>query len=333
MRQSRSLISYLILSLVLSAIFLALKYTSGLNLADTPDPESGAAITSTGPVVRSPTPDSYEQRFRQLEQWLGQTQDAYESRFEQLEQRLAQTTSQNKGDTNSPAKPYEAKLQQLEQWLGQTQDAYESRFEQLEQRLVLATAPHDDRLQKIEQQLAQAIELPVDRLKTIEARLVQTTSRLDELSVTLAALTDDTNTMIVANNALRMAPPAALPNQPAAIATAARPQHRVSRAMALGTGTNTAAVPEDQDPGAGTARRQGKWAINLASYISEKTAARKMESFLKKGVASEMVTANVHGRTIYRVRIAGFDTLVAAKAIAPTVERQLGLKETWIMAN
>jgi hypothetical protein len=79
---------------------------------------------------------------------------------------------------------------------------------------------------------------------------------------------------------------------------------------------------------------RGKWAINLASYVSEKTAASKMASFQEKGVTTEMVATQVQGRTIYRVRLARFfDTLEAARAEAPAVERQLGLKETWIMAN
>jgi hypothetical protein len=117
MRQSRKAVFYLILTLVLSAVFLGIKYASNLRLTDQPEPE--AAITRSEPVVRSPVPDSHEQRFRQLEQWLGQTQDAYEARFEQLEQRLAQSPAGTGGGTDSSARPYESRLQQLEQRLGQ----------------------------------------------------------------------------------------------------------------------------------------------------------------------------------------------------------------------
>ncbi len=256
MRQSHTLVLYLMLALVLSAIFLAFMYASDLRLTDDPEPE--AAISSTGPVVRSPPPDHYEQRFRQLEQWLGQTQDAYESRFAQLEQRLAQTTS-----------------------------------------------------------------------------------RLDELSVSLIAPTDDKDTIVAANKALLIAPPGAPGTQPVAGASQARPPPQISRAPE--TGASTAPTPEpepepkpeteDKHPGDRTAHSPGKWVINLASYVSKKTATRHMDSFQKKGVAAEMVSADVHGRTIYRVRLAGFDTLEAAKAMAPKVERQLSLKETWIMAT
>jgi cell division septation protein DedD len=222
---------------------------------------------------------------------------------------------------------------QLELWLGQTQDAYEARFAQLEQRLVQATAPHDDRLLKIEQQLSQVIDPQVERLKTIEASLAQTTSRLDELSVSLAALTDDTNTIVAANQALRAEPPAALQHLPLASAPQARPKPPTSAALAQVTGSKTASEPGNKDAGTRTSQRQHKWAINLASYVSRKTASRNMESFREKGIAAEMVPANVRGRTIYRVRLVGFDTMEDARAMAPMVKRKLGLKETWIMAN
>jgi cell division protein ZapA (FtsZ GTPase activity inhibitor) len=312
-RPSHSLFQYLVLALVLSAIFLAIMYTA--DLKPTYDPEPEAAITSTAPVVRSPRPDSTEQRYRQLEQRLGQVQGAYEARLKKLEQRLAQTPSQGNGGTDSKASPPEAKLQLLEQKLGQIRNAYEARFVQLEQRLVQTTAPNDERLQKI------------------EARLAQTTSRLDELSVALAALTDDANTIVAANQALRIAPPATQ-NASAASAPQTRPQPGASTAIASGKRVIPATPPGDNSHGAGTGHREGKWAINLASYLSEKTAARKMASFQKKGVTTEMVATQVQGRTIYRVRLARFfDTLEAARSEAPAVEAQLGLKETWVMAN
>jgi len=283
-RQPRNLVEYLILALLLTAIFLAIMYASNLMLADDPEPE--AAITSTGPVVGSHPPDRYEQRFQQLEQWLGQTQDAYEARFEKLERHLVQ-----------------------------------------------ATALNNDRVQEIGRQQAQIIKLPVERLRSIEERLARTTSRLNELTASLVTLANHTDTIVAANTALPITPPIALRDPPVASAPPVGPQRRAPQTVTSGSETNSAAHPEDPGPGARTARRQGKWAINLASYVNEKTAARNMGSFQKKGVAAEMVSATVNGRTIYRVRIAGFDTMAAAKAMAPTVKRQLDLEETWIMAN
>jgi len=74
----------------------------------------------------------------------------------------------------------------------------------------------------------------------------------------------------------------------------------------------------------------GDWVINLASYASETIAARKLADFERKGVTAEQSVASVNGKTIYRVRIAGFDTRKAATVRANSVRQQLGLKETWI---
>jgi cell division protein FtsN len=74
----------------------------------------------------------------------------------------------------------------------------------------------------------------------------------------------------------------------------------------------------------------GDWAINLASYANESIAARKLADFESKGVNAEQSVASVNGRTIYRVRITGFETRTAATVRAKTVRQQLGLKETWI---
>jgi cell division septation protein DedD len=74
----------------------------------------------------------------------------------------------------------------------------------------------------------------------------------------------------------------------------------------------------------------GGWAINLASYTNQEIAASKLADFKRKGVSAEQVEATVKGKTIYRVRVAGFDTRMAARAQAETIKRQLGLKETWI---
>ena len=79
-----------------------------------------------------------------------------------------------------------------------------------------------------------------------------------------------------------------------------------------------------------TQTKTGDWAINLASYASETIAARRLADFEKQGVAAEQVAATVNGKTIYRVRLAGFDTRKAATVRAEAVRQQLGLEETWV---
>jgi hypothetical protein len=74
----------------------------------------------------------------------------------------------------------------------------------------------------------------------------------------------------------------------------------------------------------------GVWTINLASYASKGIASRKLADFGRKGVRAEQAVATVHGKTIYRVRVAGFDSYKAAMAQAETIRQQLGLKEIWV---
>jgi SPOR domain len=74
----------------------------------------------------------------------------------------------------------------------------------------------------------------------------------------------------------------------------------------------------------------GDWVINLASYASESIAGRKLADFGRKGVTAEQSVASVNGKTIYRLRITGFDSRQAATVRAESIRQQLGLKETWI---
>jgi hypothetical protein len=89
-------------------------------------------------------------------------------------------------------------------------------------------------------------------------------------------------------------------------------------------------APEIRQDSLPSQTRMGDWVINLASYASESIAARKLADFERKGVTAEQVAATVNGKTIYRVRIAGFDTRKAATARAEAIRRQLGLAETWV---
>jgi len=300
-RLLRNITGYLALALVLTAIFLSIRYVS--EFKSTNDKETKAVVTPAEPVIRKPADNDYEQRFRQLEMWLGQTQDTFEARFDKLEQQLAQTGSRSGQGTDPSGSPNEAKLKQLEQWLEQSQDAFEARFEKLEQQLSSAT-PQDNRLQEIEE------------------RLAQTTSRLNELSNSLGELSDGTTTVAVADKLLRLAPPADLPEQSPESA-GDNPDGQSGQAT----------EPYRLAPASRAGHGEGNWVINLASYLNEQTAARYMAAFRKKGVAAEMVPASVQGKTIYRVRLAGFDSREAARAIAPSVKRQLGLKDIWVMEN
>lgn len=79
-----------------------------------------------------------------------------------------------------------------------------------------------------------------------------------------------------------------------------------------------------------TAHKTGNWVINLASYTSKRTANKMIAEFQHKGVAAELVTATVKGKTIYRARVFGFENRKAATARAAVIREQLGLGELWI---
>jgi hypothetical protein len=74
----------------------------------------------------------------------------------------------------------------------------------------------------------------------------------------------------------------------------------------------------------------GDWSINIASYLRDSTAEKMQQRFLDKGVAADLVTANVKGKTYYRLRVTGFESRKDATAYSATIKELLGLEETWI---
>jgi hypothetical protein len=74
----------------------------------------------------------------------------------------------------------------------------------------------------------------------------------------------------------------------------------------------------------------GEWSINLASYLKDSTAERMRQQFLDKGVATDMVTAIVKGKTYYRLRVTGIENRDMALIQSTIIKEKLGLEETWI---
>jgi hypothetical protein len=74
----------------------------------------------------------------------------------------------------------------------------------------------------------------------------------------------------------------------------------------------------------------GKWSINLASCLKDSTAKRMRQQFLDKGVATNLVTATVKGRTYYRLRVTGIENRDMALMQSTIIKEKLGLEETWI---
>ncbi len=70
--------------------------------------------------------------------------------------------------------------------------------------------------------------------------------------------------------------------------------------------------------------------VNLASYTNASFAARKLSEFEAEGVSVEQVQASVKGKTIYRLRVPGFESFRAASAQAGAIQAKLDLDSTWI---
>ncbi len=264
-------------------------------------------------------------------------------RLQDLEARLANSLT-----------PYENRLRDLELNLTQTRAFYDERLEDLEQRLVHTDAPYAARLNKLEKLLVSTKDPYKEKLQGIEQQLVSTTNRLDELSAVMASLASSAETIIEANVAMMSDPPAALPIKPGVVsrdsvalsqsqpALVPAPRKVAKKApgtapgkvarkapgkVAMKTPVEPVARPAVKRPASG---KSGPWVINIGSYARESMAIRKQAAFLKRGVATERITASVGDRTLYRVHVAGFNSRREASAHAKTVQQKLGLKETWI---
>jgi len=98
--------------------------------------------------------------------------------------------------------------------------------------------------------------------------------------------------------------------------------------VALAAPEPVAAAPSPSATAA--AAPAGDWVVNLASYNHEAMARRKLGEFQAKGVTAEIESAVINARTMYRIRVGGFENSRAARASIASLEKTLGLKGVWI---
>ena len=84
-------------------------------------------------------------------------------------------------------------------------------------------------------------------------------------------------------------------------------------------------MDEVPQPGA-----SGRWIINLASYAGPRTADRMQRKFENLGVSTDRQVAEVNGKTMYRLRIATFESRGDAQAYFDSIKDTLGLQSAWI---
>jgi hypothetical protein len=301
---------------------------------------------------------AYEARLAALENRLEQAYVPYQAELRDMENRMGQGYA-----------GYDARLREMESRLMQIQIPYGKRLQALEQQLIYASARLDylsAEMQTLIDNNATVVEasatlqrdppaaLPVDGAGSLrspssmdDSAATPETGQADmedpvaPADVTLPVDTglsqasqpsmdtlDETSAVIVQANGASDEPQetgelqAGEADTPPPIVARAETTQPLTRPVEAARG-----IPRDNTSGSGGT---GDWVINLASYASESIAAHKLADFRRKGVTAEQAVASVNGKTIYRVRLAGFESRKSAVDQAETVRQQLGLKETWI---
>ncbi len=72
------------------------------------------------------------------------------------------------------------------------------------------------------------------------------------------------------------------------------------------------------------------WVVNLAARHSESTANDELKKMRKSGIMAEKHTVERQGRKYWRLRVAGFRSLKAARKFIRDVAAKHGYKGTWI---
>jgi|GEM_PF-3302392 len=302
---------------------------------------------------------SYEARLTTIENRLDQAYAPYHAELREMENRMGQGYAS-----------YDARLREIENRLMQIQVPYEQRLQALEQRLIYASARLDYLSSEMESLINTTGVIEADAalqanppaaLPVAASREAPTNSagsqRLQPLSSMENAAATDTDTgnpvapapesasNEVTSPAIPPTPADIAPDRPAtgesmAVMTETpkaggmiAPPSQTDIAQAESLHTQARPVEANQEIRQENPPHQtgtGDWVINLASYASESIAAQKLADFGRKGVTAEQSEASVNGKTIYRVRITGFETRTAATVRAESIRQQLGLKETWI---
>jgi hypothetical protein len=227
-------------------------------------------------------------------------QEGLEQRLTYIENRLAERSDS-----------YGLRMQAIEQGLADNRRRYEQRLRDVEQQLLQSREPYEVRLHDIEKRLLQLRTMDDNRLQDVEKKLLHMTARLDEWTAHMAKLASKEKPVVAANMAMTAEPPSALLLEPVVVDR---------RKKVLPQARDAASIPP----------RQGDWVINIASYVGKKTAARKLAYFQEQGIAAEQVQATVNSRTIYRVQVAGFDSLAATRGKAQVIGDQLGIENLWV---
>lgn len=89
-------------------------------------------------------------------------------------------------------------------------------------------------------------------------------------------------------------------------------------------------VATDSVAGHGLTVRGGGWIVQLAALQNEQTARVMAQRLRQAGYAADLTTAQLKGRTFYRLRIDRFDSQLEARGFAGRIKGQFGVTEPWV---
>jgi hypothetical protein len=274
---------------------------------------SGSAphgIQVSAPVPDPITDGNFEQQIDYLDQRLTEMIDTNTEHLRMLEYSMELLRASGKDspvtDTTPVAHTADAIQPALQQQSDQASRDYEARIRQLEKLFAEAQTSSTRRIEAIEHRL----EFTAQRMESFAANRVDTT-----------AAPEDSESVMAANEAIHADPPAAV-------------QHKIQETATDRDQETTEPVPVVEIPQESirteTPVSRPVWSINLASYARERDADMRLEDFRQQGVSAEKRTATVRGRTMYRLRVTGYDSMQAARANSPAIRHKLGLEEVWI---
>ncbi len=72
------------------------------------------------------------------------------------------------------------------------------------------------------------------------------------------------------------------------------------------------------------------WVINLTSVSTKEAADQELARLKELGIEAEAIRTQARGRTWYRIRVGGFESMEAAEARSKELAQQLGIADIWV---
>lgn len=152
-------------------------------------------------------------------------------------------------------------------------------------------------------EMAVLLDGPMSHLSDTSTQMNAVTARLDELEQRIGAL----RTELVA--AARAVPQAA----------------ETPKAAKAETPKTAAPQPAPKPVAASKPASGGGWVVNVASLTDAKAAAAEQQRLQQAGFKAEVQTAEMNGRTWYRVRATGFSSREEAQVYSDMVRHKMGV--------